>query len=190
MIIFSFSITCYNMWGYLMPLSLTSIQGTSGSVYYGTMSSLNCVVVVLCTTPLTALLTKATSINRMMLGNTLEISGFIIFLLFINKPFMYYIAIIVFTLGEITNTITTGPHLTKRIPMNYRGRIMSILYFMESVVYSLCSVFIGKVYDYQGLSTAWMIVIITGIITIVAYQLTKKKDKEAYPDLYKTKESN
>lgn len=184
MIIFSFSITCYNMWGYLMPLSLTSVQGVNGSVFYGTMSSLNCVVVVLCTTPLTALLTKTTSINRMMLGNTLEISGFIIFLLFINKPFMYYVAIIIFTIGEITNTITTGPHLTKRIPMNYRGRIMSILYFMESVVYSLCSVFIGKVYDYKGLNVAWILVIVIGITTIIAYQLTKKKDKETYPDLY------
>lgn len=183
-VIFAVSIACYNMWGYLMPLSLTSVQGANGSIYYGTMNSLNCIVVVLFTAPLTALLSKTISINRMMIGNALEMGGFIIFLLFITKPIMYYVAIIVFTLGEITNTITTGPHLTKRIPMNYRGRISSITYFINNVVYSIGSLIIGKVYDTSGLTASWLIVIGAGIISIFAYQLTKKKDKETYPNLY------
>lgn len=184
-IIFAVSITTYNMWGYLMPLSLTNIQGSNGSIFYGTMSSLNCIVVVIFTAPLTALLSKTISINRMMIGNALEISGFLIFLLFINTPFMYYVAILVFTLGEITNTITTSPHLSKRIPVNYRGRINALLYIVEGIFMSAGQIIIGKLYDNAGIKVAWNVVIIIGILSILAYQFTKKKDKETFPDLYK-----
>lgn len=183
-LIFSVSITVYNMWSYLMPLSLTSIQGDNGSIFYGTMSSLNCLTVVICTAPLTTLLMKTISINRMMIGNALEVFGYLLFLLFINKPFMYYVAIFFFTLGEITNTITTGPHITRRIPINFRGRVSSIMYVIENVFISIGQLIIGRLYDNNGLYNAWTVIIIVGILSIFAYQLTKKKDKETYPDLY------
>ncbi len=39
----------YMMWGYLMPLDLGRIHGENGAVIYGTINSLNCLIVVLFT---------------------------------------------------------------------------------------------------------------------------------------------
>lgn len=185
MIIFAVSITTYCMWGYLLPLSLTKVQGEAGSIYYGTMSSLNCIVVVLCTAPITSLITKTTSINRMIIGNIFEVLGLTLFFIFIKTPVLYYFAIIIFTFGEIVNTITTSPHLSKRIPVNYRGRISSMLYVIENVFISIGEIIIGKVFDNVGLNSAWIIVIVVGILSIIAYQLTKRSDEKSFPDLYK-----
>ena len=187
MIIFAVSITTYCMWGYLLPLSLTKVQGELGSIYYGTMSSLNCIVVVLCTAPITSLISRTISINRMIIGNILEVLGLTIFFIFIKIPTFYYLAIIIFTFGEIVNTITTSPHLSKRIPINYRGRISSMLYVIENIFISVGEIIIGRVFDNVGLNIAWIIVIVVGGLSIFAYQFTKKKDKETFPDLYKEK---
>lgn len=184
-IIFGISITTYSMWSYLIPLTLTQIKGEEGSFIYGTMSSLNCVVVVLCTAFITNFINKFTSIDRMILGNIFEVGGFVIFLLFINVQFMYYIAIFVFTIGEIINTITTNPHLTKRIPVNFRGRMISLMYVIENIIFAAGELIIGKIYDTKGMNTAWLVVISVGILSIIAYQLTKKEDRKTFPDLYK-----
>lgn len=185
LLVMAVSMAVYNMWGYLMPLSLDDVNPTYGSIYYGTMSSLNCVVVVLFTALVTSLIEKFTTMNKMILGNIFEISGYAVFLLFVNNTFMYYISIIVFTIGEIINTITTTPHLTKRIPINYRGRILSLsdtLYFFFNAIIQFVA---GSIYDSYGMYQAWILIIIIGIITIISYQLLKKPDEKSFPDLYK-----
>ena len=183
-IIFSFSIFAYNMWSFLMPLTLNSIQGELGSIYYGTMSTMNCIVVVLFTAPITSFIIRMIAIDKMILGNALELIGFVIFVMFVNVPFMYYIAIVLFTFGEIINTITTSPYLTKRIPINYRGRIYAACNFFNAIVIAIGQYVIGIVYDNYNMIVSWSIVFVIYIITILIYQLLKKEDRKAYPDLY------
>lgn len=185
MVVLSLSWFIYNMWGYLLPISLTDIYRETGSIYYGTLSSLNCIVVVLCTVPITNFISNMNSINKSILGNILELCGYLLILAFINIPFMFYIAITVFTFGEITNTISTTPHLTKRIPMNYRGRILSLSDSLYALFTAIGEYAIGYIYDGKGIHDAWIFVFILGLITIIAYQLIKKPDKQRYPDLYK-----
>ena len=187
LIIVAISSAIYNMWGYLMPLSLSSINSEYGSIYYGTMSSLNCIVVVLLTVPITSLLEKTSSINKMILGNIFEILGFIIFIIFINKSIIYYVSIFIFTIGEIVNTITTSPHITKRIPINYRGRILSMSDFLFNLFNAIIQYAAGFIFDAYGMHQAWFVVVIISLVTIISYQLLKKPDKNTFPDLYKTK---
>ena len=183
--IFSLSIFAYNMWGFLMPLSLNATQGEYGSIFYGTMSTLNCIVVVLCTAPITSYISHMISINKMILGNVLELVGFVIFIMFIRIPFIYYIAIIVFTLGEITNTISSSPYMTKRVPINYRGRIYSACNFISAIIIAIGQYSVGILFDKYSMFISWSFVFLVYIVTILAYQNLKKYDRKAYPDLYK-----
>lgn len=184
-LIFALGAAVYDMYGYLMPLSLSQIQGEDGSIFYGTMSSLNCITVLLFTTVLTALTNKMNSINKMMLAETLIGIGYIMFVTLINYPVIYYPAIVIFTFGEIINSISSSPYLTKRIPLNFRGRINSIYDILCMVSSSLSKVVIGYIFDNYGYATSWMIAIITIVIIIILFLLIKRKDKLAYPDLYK-----
>ena len=184
LIIFSLGYFTYGMYGYLMPLTLAKVHGELGSVYYGTMSSTNCIVVFTCTMIVTNLLEKMTSINKMMVAQGLQLFGYLIFLVFIGKQFFYYPAIIIFTLGEIVNTISTSPFLTRRIPLNYRSRVLSVFSVCGTLVSCLAQLLVGIIYDNYGYVPAWIITMITLIIMIVLYQLIKKSDKKTYPNLY------
>ena len=168
-----------------MPLTLEDVNPEFGSIYYGTMSSLNCIIVVLFTVPITTLTEKYTSINKMILGNIFEVSGLIIFVLFVRSSIMYYISIIVFSIGEIICTITTTPHITKRIPINYRGRILSLNDFLYYFLYAVVQFIVGYVYDLYGMYQSWIIVFSIGFITTISYHMIKKSDEKAFPDLYK-----
>lgn len=184
-VIFAIGGFVYNMFAYLMPLSLDSIHGDNGSIYYGTISTCNCITVLLCTAYITSLFSKITSINKMIIAEILQMIGFALFFVFIDVTFVYYIATIIFTFGEILNTIASSPYLTKRIPINYRGRILSMSDVAYKIVSSIGSIIIGFIYDEMGINYAWTIVIVIGIIIVIAFEAIKKKDKETYPELYK-----
>lgn len=186
LVIFSFSMLMYSMFGYLIPLSLTAAHGDTGSIYYGTVSSLNCVTVLVFTAILTAFFSKRTTIDRMVAGNAFELLGLAMFFFFLGRPVVYYIAMVIFTFGEILNTTTTTPHLTKRIPVNYRGRIMAISSVMSNVVGSLGKYALGKIYDLVSPDAAWITVLFLGAATIAGYLLMSGPDRRIYPALYKT----
>ena len=176
--------TVYNMWGYIMPLTLTKVVGENSSLIYGTMNSLNCIVVVLFTAPITSLFIKYDSFKRIILSISLQIIGFALFILFINKTYMYYVAIFIFTIGEILNTITTTPHITKRIPMNYRGRILATSDFMFYFFNALGQIIVGTIFDNKGIYITWIIIIGMGLLTMISFALIKNPDKKRYPNLY------
>ncbi len=183
------SMLVYNMYGYLMPLSLTAVHGDAGSVYYGTLSSLNCVTVLVFTAVLTALFAKRTTIDKMVAGNLFELAGLLLFFLFLGRPVVYYIAIVIFTLGEILNTVTTTPHLTKRIPQNYRGRVMAVSSVASAVVVAGGKFAVGKIYDLVSPTVAWGVVFVLGAATVAGYLLMKKADRAAFPVLYEPEDT-
>lgn len=188
LVIFSLSMLVYSMFGYLMPLSLTARHGDSGSVFYGTMSSVNGITVLLCTAALTAIFSKRCSIDKMIAGNAFELAGLMLFFLFLGKPVFYYIAIFVFTLGEILNTVTTRPYLTRRIPIRCRGRISAVSSVSSDAVTSLGKLGIGVIYDRLGDHAAWCTVLVIGFIATAGYIMLKKKDREVYAQLYEQSE--
>ena len=185
LIIFSLGTFTYTMYYYLMPLTLSFAHGDAGSIYFGTMSSTNCIVVFTCTVFITKLFSKFTSISKMIIAQVLQLLGYLIFVLFVGKPIAYYPAIIIFTLGEIANTIATSPYLTKRIPLNYRSRMLSLFSVVGTAVQCIGQVIVGDIYDTYGYVLAWSIPIIMIVVIIVSFILIKKKDKESYPNLYR-----
>ncbi len=182
--IFALSMFVYNMYGYLLPLTLENRHGELGSVFYGTVSSVNCVTVIVMTSVLTALFAKKTSVTKMIFGNIFEVLGLAAFVIFLGKPVFYYVAMVIFTFGEILNTVTTTPHLTRRIPLNYRGRALAISSVFSDLFGAAGKYGVGKIYDTVGENAAWTVVLAVGVFTVFAYVLLGIADKKAYPDLY------
>ncbi|MDO4941047.1 MAG: MFS transporter [Erysipelotrichaceae bacterium] len=185
LIIFSLGTIAYNMYAYLMPLTLADVHGDLGSIYYGTISSINCIVVFTCTALLTNILERFISIDKMMIAEGCELVGYLLFMLFVGKQFMYYPMIIIFTVGEIINTIAITPYITRRIPLNYRTRISSFISVVATVIGSFGIYAIGKIYDNYGYNLAWIVTIVIIVLIIVLYSCVKKMDKKTYPELYK-----
>lgn len=177
--------TVYMMWDYLMPMDMTAAHGEAGPVLYGTITSVNCVEVVLMTALLTKLLTNVKGPRKMFLGQALILAGYVVFMFLFGKVAFCYVSIILFTLGEIVNTIAASPFLSRRIPASHRGRIASVRGVVCSIIASLLRIPVGNVYDTKGSMAAWTLVLLLGAFILGGLALMGHWDKRDYKELYR-----
>ena len=179
-----YSVT-YNPYSFLMPIELACQYAEKGSVIYGTLSSVNCITVVLLTALLTRLLSRVLETRKFILGLACVLAGMVMFKLLLAYPAAIYAAIVIFTIGEIVTTLGGSPFITKRIPANYRGRISSIINVLGSIVVSLFMKVVGHVYDVRGSLSAWLLVYMIGAAGIITFICMSVIDRKEYPGLYK-----
>lgn len=184
MIYAGIAIGMYCQWNYLLPLQLGDIYGDNGSILYGTMSSLNCVVVIICTAFVTRIIGKINDPKKMIIADSLELFGFLLFALFTNNIVICYISIFVFTIGEIINTIVSTSYLTKRIPASHRGRLLAVTAVFNNLCVGLMDKGSGIIYDTNGVNSAWCFVIVSGVVAVFMMFIISKWDKKDYKNLY------
>lgn len=173
----------YAMYNYLMPLNMGMTYAERGSVLFGSMTSVNCFVVVTCTALITRLFGKVRETGKMLIGEGLIITGYLIFLLFIRQTWLCFVAITVFTFGEIFNTLSSSPFLTRRIPASHRGRILAVMNVVCGLSSSAIQLLVGMIYDRRGSTTAWSAIIAVGIAEILIVAVMAVFDRKDYPDL-------
>ncbi len=177
--------TVYMMWDYLMPMDMASAHGEAGAALYGTITSVNCIEVVLATALITKLLTNVKGPHKMIIGQSLILSGYVIFMFLFRSVAFCYVAIVVFTAGEIVNTIASSPFLSRRIPASHRGRIISVMSIVCGGVGAILRMVIGKVYDVKGTFTAWLFVLGLGALILSGLALMSRWDRKDYRELYR-----
>lgn len=175
----------YSMYNYLMPLDMTAIYAERGSLLYGTMSSLNCIVVLVSTALVTSLFAKMRETGKIMTGESLILCGFAVFLVFAKIPVMCYVAIVIFTWGEIFGAISQSPFITRRIPASHRGRISSIRQVLCSLTAALVQLGAGFVYDNLGSRAAWMCILGLSAISILLIAIMSSWDRKDFKAFYK-----
>lgn len=175
----------YSMYNYLMPLDLGQTYAEQGSVLFGSMASVNCIVVVTCTALITRIFRKIRECGKMLIGEGLIITGYLLILLFIRQPWMCFLAITVFTFGEIFNTLSSSPFLTRRIPASHRGRILAVMNVFCGIASSGIQLLIGMLYDRSGSKVAWATIIGIGLAELLIVSIMAGFDRKDYPDLYK-----
>ena len=178
----------YNQFNFLMPLEMGRIHGEDGALIFGTVTSLNCVIVVLFTPFITGWFRRLRETGKLVVGRVLLIVGYLLFILLLGFIPVYYAAIVLFTWGEIFNTLAEGPYESKRVPSSHRGRLTSILGVAQQIMLSLFNVAVGKAYDLSGSVAAWAIVLTAaGLSTLLAIFLIGY-DRKKYPMLYRAEE--
>ena len=174
----------YGQYSFIMPLDMAAVHGDMGAVIFGTVSSLNCITVVIFTPLITKLFTKMRDTGKMLTGRLLVCVGYLVFLLLLGRVPGYYLAMLIFTWGEIFATIAEGPYVSTRIPASHRGRINGLM----SVAYTLLTggvdLLIGQLYDRAGSHWTWVFILAVGFVSAALTVLLILLDKKAYPKLY------
>ncbi len=174
----------YNQFNFLMPLEMGNIHGEDGALIFGTVTSLNCIIVVIFAPLITKWFKKLRETSKMSVGASLLILGYLVFILLLGHIPAYYAAIILFTWGEIFTSISEGPYESKRVPSSHRGRLASVLGVAQGILLSLFDVCVGKAYDSAGSRAAWTIVMTSaGLALLLALGLIRI-DRRKYPKLY------
>ena len=178
----------YNQFSFLMPLEMGRIHGENGALIFGTVTSLNCIIVVIFTPLFTGWFRRLPETVKMVAGRGLLITGYLVFILLLGRIPVYYAAIILFTWGEIFNTLAEGPYESRRVPSSHRGRLSSVLGVAQGILLSLFDVGVGKVYDLAGSRGAWTIVMTAAALSLLLALCLIRMDRRAYPKLYDGKE--
>ena len=174
----------YQQYNYLMPLDMGRVHGDTGALLYGTVSSLNCIVVVLFTPMITRVFRSMPETKKMLCGMGLAAAGYLVFLLLIGRIPAYYLAILLFTWGEVFSTISEGPYLSRRIPASHRGRINGFSSVLATVIQACCALSVGRLYDHVGRTGAWTLVLGMLAVSMCLTLLLIRRDRFVYPKLY------
>ena len=175
----------YGQYNFIMPLDMASVHGDAGAVIFGTVSSLNCITVVIFTPLITKLFAKMRDTGKMLTGRLLVFAGYMIFLLLIGFIPGYYLAMLVFTWGEIFDALSSGPYVSTRIPASHRGRINGLMSVVYTALTGSIDLAIGQLYDRAGSTWTWTLILGVTLLSAAAATLLRTLDKKAYPKLYK-----
>lgn len=174
----------YGQYNYIMPLDMAAVHGESGAVIFGTVSSLNCIVVVIFTPIITKVFAKMRDTGKMITGRILVFSGYLIFLVLLGFIPGYYAAMLIFTWGEIFATISEGPYVSTRVPASHRGRINGIMTIAHTAIIGVVDLIVGQVYDRGGSLPTWILILSVAALSTGLAVILKVRDRKVYPKLY------
>lgn len=174
----------YGQYSFIMPLDMAAAHGDAGAVIYGTVFSLNCITVVLFTPLITKLFVRMRDTGKMLMGRLFIFAGYVIFLLLLGFVPGYYLAMLVFTWGEIFAVLSEGPYVSTRIPASHRGRINGLMTMVYTAVTGGIDLTVGQLYDRAGSRWTWALILAVALLSAGATILLMGLDKKAYPKLY------
>ncbi len=174
----------YTQTNFLLPLQLEKTLPNYSEIY-GFMYSLNGLVVILATPVLTYYLKRVNEVNKFGIAIFFFMSSFIIYAFLGTLIPLLFIGMIVFTIGEVINTIANAAYFSRRVPASHRGRISSTLGIISAVIGSIAQISFGFVVDLLPYQMAWLIIISLGLLALSLIPLFRRSDKRDYHLLYK-----
>ncbi len=176
----------YDQWTFIIPLHMAEIFGDiSGPVFFGIVASVNGAIVIL-TTPLLTYLTKnIVGMKKMVASMILYAISFAVFF-FSNGLPIFFIYIILFTLGEVMSTISMSPYFSRRIPMTHRGRINSYRNIAGLIGSIAGKVAMGFLVEDFGFNAGYGFVVFIAVAAAVITGLNIFLDRKIFPKLYQS----
>ncbi len=151
----------YSQHGFVMPLHLTELFGdVNGPKYFGLVMSLNTIVVIFLM-PITLSLTKKfRPVVNVFFATLLYTVGFGM-MAFIDTMPMFFVAVFIWTIGEILSSMNTGVYISNHSPVNHRGKFSAIIDLVRFFGQAAAPAFMGTFLMTHSYSQAW---IFTGFV--------------------------
>jgi MFS family permease len=174
----------YAQFNFLIPLNLEQLYGAQGAIIFGTITSVNCLVVIFGTPLMTTWFKNMRDVRKILWGEIFISLGLGMYI-FIqgNIPF-YYLSIVIFTIGEVFETLGKQPYISRRVPASHRGRVASFSMIFGQLIGAFSQRGIGWIIDQQGVVFTWYVIMVIGIVCIGGLLLLGLWDRKTYSLLY------
>ncbi len=174
---FSFS---YSQTLFALPLYMTRLFGETGATLYGSMMSVNAVVVVLSNAFLVMALRKYHPLRNIAVAGILFAIGFSCMGL-TSTPLVFYLLTIVFTLGEVIDATNSHYYIANNTPISHRARFSAILPVIMGFGHGIAPLVGGHISSRYGLQIVWMVVGISALIGTVGVTVLYLTEKDKRP---------
>lgn len=175
----------YSQFNFLLPLNMEQLYGAKGAVWFGMLTSVNAVVVIVGTPLITGWFSRRLhDTGRLAWGQLLIAAGFLMYVFIQGAVPLYFLSMAVFTVGEIFGTLGSQPYITRRIPASHRGRVASIISIFSGTFATISQKGVGALADAWPMRAVWLVVALLGFVNVCGYLVLCRRDKKAFPLLY------
>ena len=141
-------------------------------------------MVILGTPIVTNIFRKVNSTKKLIIGEILIGLGLGAYIFIQGLIPLYYVSMVLFTLGEVFSTLGQQPYLTRRIPASHRGRISGMASVFKMFFDGLCIYYMSRIVEVKPFVTAWKYVAVFSLITVASMAVLNFADKKSFPLLY------
>jgi len=180
----------YAQFNFLIPLNLEKLYGAQGAVIFGTITSVNCLVVIFGTPLMTTWFKKMHDVRKILWGEIFITIGLAMYIFIQGILPLYYVSIFIFTIGEIFETLGKQPYISRRVPASHRGRLTSLAMIIGSLIGSFSQRGVGLLIDNQGMVFAWYVILVLGIVCIGGLLMLGYLDQKQYHLLYQPNDND
>lgn len=144
----------YSQFTFSLPLQLKELFQEQGPLFYGTLMTVNALVVIFCTTPLISLTRKVKPVLNVAFSAVLLAIGFGV-LYFIHSLWLFVLSTVIWTLGEILQATNTNVYIANHTPISHRGRFNSILPIIIGTGFALGPPVMGQYVEAVSVRAVW-----------------------------------
>lgn len=168
----------YAQSNFSLPLQVKNIYPEEGSVLFGSLMSVNAVVVVACTFIIIGLTRKNKPILNISIAGLFYAVGFGI-LYFVKGYSFLIVSTVIWTIGEILSATNQGVYIANNTPMSHRGRVNSVLPLISGAGNAIGPSIMGIYILNRGVRMAWPLVFVLALgATSLMYMLYLKEKKD------------
>ena len=154
LILFTF---VYSQYSFGLPLFASDVFKTNGPKIYGIIMSVNAVLVVLLTLLIISITKKLKPLISITIGGLLYAIGFGI-LYFSKYIYLFIISTVIWTVGEIINTVNIEVYIANNAPITHRGRFFATINFLTEAGYAVSPMLTGFYIAGFGIRNIWPVV--------------------------------
>lgn len=155
-----------------LPMTLNTQFNNEGAKLFGYIMSINAVTVLVLTIFIGFITKRNHQLTNMAFTAILYAIGFGM-IGYIDNFTFFIISTIVWTLGEILSSISSGVYVANNSPSNYRARLNAIMNLGKFLGIALSTSFSGAYIQIYGCKTLWFLVFIISIIAGVLMVILK-----------------
>lgn len=145
-----------------LPIYLNLHFGDRGPKVYGTLMSTNAIVVILLTIFLINMMKNTKPIINIAFAGILYAVGFGVIYIITNEIFLIF-STIVWTLGEIIQTINTSVYVANNSPITHRARFFGLISFITDIGFITSPVIMGYFIKHYGVTKVWPLIFVLAI---------------------------
>lgn len=147
---------------FTLPIQIVKIFGEKGPQYYGTIMTINGIVVILLTMIVISLTRKIEPILNISLAGILYAFGFGM-IYFSTNLFLFAISTILWTLGEIIASTYSDVYIINHTPITHRGRFSAIIHILIGFGFIFGPYLSGIFISHYQVENIWPLIFILAI---------------------------
>lgn len=170
---------------FTLPLQMIKIFGDNGPQYFGTIMTVNGIVVIFLTVIIISITRRIEPILNVSLAGLLYAIGFGI-IYFSTTLFLFAFSTILWTLGEIIASTYSDVYIINHTPITHRGRFSAIIHILIGSGFIFGPYLSGLFISHYRMENIWLMVFILAIFSTFLMYLLNYFENQAKQSLKHT----